>query len=145
MGHGTFAADLPVDFEAVTPGDAAPALRAISVDHPPNRRMAIAEAQEHLAAIPPDDDWPAAAERELQVLHQRLSAIEMNHEAGLTRIQQTYASAVRTRHIRVPRKWNEASARCSTLRLPPRVAVDRLAESLRVTPVRAGRRAQVSS
>jgi exonuclease VII large subunit len=88
IGHGTFTADLPVDFEAITPSDAAHALRAILVDYPTSRRMATAEAQERLAAMPPDDEWLVSAEREMQALRQRLSAIEMNHEAALTRMRQ---------------------------------------------------------
>ncbi|MGN9889825.1 hypothetical protein [Micromonospora sp. L31] len=93
IGHGTFTAALEVDFEALTPGDAAHAFRAILVDHPIRRRMAIAEAQERLAAAPPDEEWLAAAEREQESLRKRLSAIEMDHEAVLARMRQGLNSA----------------------------------------------------
>ena len=88
IGHGTFTAALEVDFEALTPGDAAHAFRAILVDNPKRRRMAIAEAQEQLAAAQPDEGWLATAEREHESLRKRLSAIEMEHEAALARMRQ---------------------------------------------------------
>ncbi|MGC5335012.1 exodeoxyribonuclease VII large subunit [Micromonospora sp. DT62] len=93
IGHGTFAAELEVDFEALTPGDAAHALRAMLVDYPTRRRMAIAEAQERLAAAPPVDEWLQLVEREQDSLRKRLAAIEMEHEAALARMRQTPARA----------------------------------------------------
>ncbi|MEU0081979.1 hypothetical protein ABZY58_29105 [Micromonospora tulbaghiae] len=88
VGHGTFAAGLPADFEAITPADAAHAIRAILVDHPAARRMAAAETQERIAVLPLDDRWPDAADRETRALRQRLTAIDLGHEAALTRMRQ---------------------------------------------------------
>ncbi|MEU8661454.1 hypothetical protein [Actinoplanes philippinensis] len=88
IGHGTFVSSLEVDFEALTPGDAGHALRAILVDYPASRRLAIAQMRERLAAAEPDDDWPDLVEREQSSLEQRLAAIGMDHEAVLTRLRQ---------------------------------------------------------
>ncbi|MGI5185532.1 exodeoxyribonuclease VII large subunit [Dactylosporangium sp. CA-152071] len=88
IGHGTFASTLDVDFEALTPGDAAHAIRAILVDFPANKRAAIAATQERLAANPPTEEWPAIAAREQESLRQRLAAIELDHDARLATMRQ---------------------------------------------------------
>lgn len=88
IGHGTFAAGLEVDFEALTPADAAHAIRAVLVDLPGQRRAAISAVQERLAAAPPSDEWLSLVEREQEALRIELDAIGRKFEAALARMRQ---------------------------------------------------------